>query len=205
MKYKVDSYFGVLRQDDLTVLQKYDEEYLTKRYSDREKVRALSELRLKVLKDFVCGGTLLDFGCGTGDFVDLCCTRGFDACGLDIADYKRNCKMMDSLVEGFDVVTFFDTLEHLINPFETIEKLKPVFLFISVPEYRFDDDFEGFLHWKHRRDGEHLWYFSRETLKSSLRKIGYRCLLLSNFEDAIRIQEPVYNPNILSAIFNRVK
>lgn len=74
-------------------------------------------------------GSVLDWGCGTGDFLDL--FQGWDRNGVEISDYaKRECnakgiRMIDPLNPGyaiysFDLVIFRGVLQHIDNPFRAL-------------------------------------------------------------------------------------
>lgn len=78
------------------------------------------------------GGTLLDIGCGTGDFVAAARRCGYDAMGIDTdreavqagkshyGDLPLFCMRAEDFLgrdpRRYDVVTFFEVLEHLENP-----------------------------------------------------------------------------------------
>ena len=61
--------------------------------------------------------TLLDVGCGGGRFVDWAKTKGIDAAGMDFAsgyDVEGDILDMPFADNSFDIVTAFDSLEHLL-------------------------------------------------------------------------------------------
>ena len=77
--------------------------------------------------------TLLDIGCGEGAFMVLAQRDGFDVCGIDLDDravtYAKSfhhlkrvvCARWETLqtmgdLRDFDVITLFDTLEHVASP-----------------------------------------------------------------------------------------
>lgn len=200
---------GALRQRDLTVQQVYDRNYLAERYVDiDDKVRELSEKRLEFLERFApqgweaggyVRGRLLDFGCGTGRFVEAARAAGWDAFGYDlVSPFER------MPCGPWDVVTFFDSLEHLPDPAGTIRNLNPEWIMISVPECCHPTDPDWFLAWKHRRPGEHLWHFSQQGLDQFMFGCGYRGVEYSHLEDTYRPPENC-NPNILTAIYRKAR
>lgn len=95
---------------------------------------------------------VLDFGCGSGEFISYLKGRmdvdayGFDfnPFGVDVAKAKgyQLIENIDAdIVSGapFDAITMFQVLEHLGDPFETIEKLKDLLrpggiLIITIPD-----------------------------------------------------------------------
>jgi SAM-dependent methyltransferase len=78
---------------------------------------------------------LLDFGCGYGEFLELCRQYGYEAVGIDRAKERRKharvggifASLDELLVEvgrrKFHVITLFETLEHLDDPRSTLEEL----------------------------------------------------------------------------------
>lgn len=193
-------------QRDLTPTMVYDAEYITRRYAAIDaNVRALSARRLQVLEAFVPRGLLLDFGAGSFRFVEAAASREWPVLGWDIApvDHHRRADCPFNRPGGWDVVTMFDVLEHLADPAETIRQLDANTLMISVPECHYPDDPEWFMSWKHRRPGEHLWHWNRETLPVMMDQLGYRLRMHSNFEDDLRPHHDQIHPNILTAIFTR--
>lgn len=207
-RYLIDSTYGVLRQKQLLVETKYDADYIKQRYEQYPTTHSMSQLRLGFIKEFIPNTDpymLLDFGCGTGDFV-ACVNedKSFQAYGYDITSYHTHCPQLkwNEIKKGqFGIVTFFDSLEHLPDPFNTIKYLNCKYLVISVPECHFPFSESWFDSWKHRRPGEHLWHFNRESLDCALSKLNYKRIVHSNFEDKIRTPYSPYLPNILSGIY----
>lgn len=200
--------FGAFRQKELTITQVYDQNYLRERYeSIDDKVRLLAALRL----DFLCEHIprkkwFLDYGCGTYRVVEEAASRGFFAFGHDIIPSDHWLQTQFPFQRSpWSIVTFFDSLEHLENPFNTIRKLQAKYVAISVPECHSPDREEWFMKWKHRRPGEHLWHFSRVGLDYFMNLLNYKPLLHSNFEDEVRGKAEDGSSNILSAIYQRIK
>jgi 2-polyprenyl-3-methyl-5-hydroxy-6-metoxy-1,4-benzoquinol methylase len=100
--------------------------------------------------------TLLDIGCGNGDFIWLAQKRGWDVRGIelsqtavDFAVQMRNLEVVlgasDQLPyedNSFDVVTVLDVLEHLSNPAKVLESIFRVLkpggaLIVQVPNTPF--------------------------------------------------------------------
>lgn len=200
------------RQRDLTVTQVYDRAYLEQRYGGEmgAKVQALAARRLAVLEAFVIpdlrfgSGDLLDYGCGTGRFVDAANESHWDAAGIDlIPTVGPRITLSAATRIAWDAVTFFDSLEHLVDPAEVIRSLHPKAIMVSVPECHQPNSEQWFMAWKHRRPGEHLWHWNRKTLDLMMDHLGYRPLMHSDFEDDFRPRYDPALPNILSAIYQR--
>lgn len=172
-------------------------------------VKVLSEARLRVLEAFVGNGdgrSLLDFGCGTGRFASAA-DDSWDAYGYDLVQPVNKDVTFVTEAEAFrsawDVVTFFDSLEHLADPATTIRRLGASVVMVSVPWCHRPQDAEWFMAWKHRRPGVHLWHWNHNTLNRLFARCGYRLLMMSSFEDAYRPHPEQPEPNILSAIFQK--
>ncbi len=192
---------GGFRQRDLTVRVTYDAAYLESRYAAVDaNVRALSAARLRVLEAFVPHGLLLDFGCGTGRFVQAAAApaHGWDVLGYDLVPPWTELPDLT-----WHAVTFFDSLEHLVDPAGTIQRLDPRWLMISVPWCHHPNDRAWFMRWKHRRPGEHLWHWGRQDLDAFLEPLGYRPVMHSSFEDAWRPNPAQPDSNILTAVYRR--
>ena len=148
--------------------------------------------------------SLLDVGYGNGDFLKACSSSIPYLFGNDISGYPipRSCVYVnDILAYEYDVVCFFDSLEHF-EDISFVKDLKTKYVYISVPWcYNFSD--EWFKNWKHRREDEHLWHFNPISLENFMNEMGYTLVISSCIEDTIR--KPVdNNPNILTAIFKKV-
>lgn len=188
------------RQRDLAARTVYDPAYLGDRYrAIDDAVWLLSLRRLQVLRAFHAPGRLLDYGCGTGRFVQLA-----DAHGFDLVDGPgRRVREGDLHPGRWDTVTFFDSLEHLPDPAGVVRSLAPACVMVSVPWCHYPDRPEWFMPWKHRRPGEHLWHWNRHTLDRFFAELGYAPLMHSTFEDEFRPNPAQPEPNILSAVYRR--
>lgn len=189
---------GHVYQRDTTAVVRYDAEYL-KTYETYPRL-AMTCLRLGYLKAHLETGRLLDVGHGAGDFVRMARDAGFDAFGHDI--HGVDVGIRESPLVGdetWDVVTFFDSLEHFedLAPVRSLARRARLIL-VSLPQTppSFPDDRT----WKHYKPGEHLHYFSLESLATLFN--GHRLERISNVEDAIR-RGPGGRPNIRTASFRR--
>lgn len=197
---------GGFRQRDLTVRQVYDRQYLEERYTAiDDRVWMLSTRRLQIIEAFLPGrGRLLDFGCGTGRLVQQAGNHGWDAWGVDIiAGAGRRKTVADAQRERWDVVTFFDSLEHLPDPYATVSSLDTQAVVVSIPECHHPKNREWFMRWRHRRPGEHLWAWNRLTLDRFFASLGFCPILHSWFEDAHRPNPDQVEPNILTVIYRK--
>lgn len=196
---------GVIKQIDVKEFN-YGYEY-SNHYNDLGELgKRMSYLRL----GYVIGSighvpnSILDVGYGNGDFLNACKETVKKCYGHDVSDVypvPSGVEYIDDIYDKeFDVVCFFDVLEHLEDIYE-IKNLKAKYVVVSLPHCHYESD-EWFANWKHRKPNEHLWHFNKESLINFMSEIGYTVINTSNVEDVIR-KGVDSNPNILTAIFKR--
>ncbi|MEO7987588.1 MAG: class I SAM-dependent methyltransferase, partial [Gemmatimonadales bacterium] len=147
---------------------------------------------------FEAPGTVLDFGCGAGDFLIKMRTAGWSCAGVEVSDAAvevaraQGLRVEKSLAAypaaSFDYVRSNHSLEHLSDPraalVEMFRVLKPGgTLFIGVPT----NDGQNA-----RLFGEHWWYlgapvhpvtFSTRGLLTLMRDVGFEPVRVSTNSD----------------------
>ncbi|MBI2968976.1 MAG: class I SAM-dependent methyltransferase [Bacteroidetes bacterium] len=121
---------------------------------------------------------ILDYGCGTGDFLNRCRHKGWKVTGIEpekkAVEYARKkfdldvrgCENLNSLQEGcFDVVTLWHVLEHLHRLDETaihlIRILKPGgFIVLALPNCNSRDARYYGTYWAAWDVPRHLYHFT---------------------------------------------
>jgi hypothetical protein len=192
---------GHLYQDVVTgAIPTYSKEYSEERYDKYETTRPMSELRFALCKELFKFDSVLDFGYGNGDFLSVCANNGVKSFGYDVSDYplKKPVIKTESLFIDCDLVTFFDSIEHLEtrNISSFLAKLHTNQILISVPWFH-DLGNDWFYHWKHRRENEHFHHFTAGGLCEVMESAGFTPIYHSNPEDKIRKSDlPI--PNILT-------
>lgn len=176
---------------DLAILPKYyeSEDYISHTDGQRsffEKVyhfvkkRAIKN-KVKLINSYHYNkGTLLDVGCGTGDFLVEAKKQGWNTIGFEpsssakklaIAKNVLTVENLDSLVpHSFDVITLWHVLEHVPNLEEYIKNLKKLLkpsgtLIVAVPNYKSYDAIYYKRHWAAYDVPRHLWHFSKTSIK----------------------------------------
>lgn len=147
--------------------------------------------KLKLINSVTENGTsLLDVGCGTGDFLQIAANAGWTISGIEPNEQARaiaNMKTKNSVygteqlskfeAHSFDVITLWHVLEHLPEldtHFSMFRKLlKPDgVLVIAVPNYNSYDAKIYKEFWAAYDVPRHLWHFSQNSLKSLAAKFN---------------------------------
>ena len=154
----------------------------------------IHKCRCDLLKKHKYGGTVLDYGCGPGTFAKAAPPE-FEVSGYDI---NPNCNEHGILVNP-DIVTFWDSIEHIPNFYEVIKTLSPKFIYLTTPNLKSVKS--GIQEWKHYRPKEHLFYFDEDSLTMIFKHLGYNVLEINYNEGRLRNSE---NPTaILTMAFKR--
>jgi 2-polyprenyl-3-methyl-5-hydroxy-6-metoxy-1,4-benzoquinol methylase len=136
-------------------------------------------------------GKLLDVGAYTGVFVEIASQHGWEAWGVEPSRWAveqaraRGLRMIEGTLAtsgladaSIDVVTMWDVIEHLTDPFAEIQQayrlLKPGGLLV-VHTMDIDSLFARVLggHWPWLME-MHVYYFSQRTLHAMLAKAGFQ-------------------------------
>lgn len=146
--------------------------------------------RLAFCEQFVAGRSVMDFGCGAGEFLGMARPIARAVAGVELQeDYIRQindrgipCYHDVSEVEdqSFDTVTLFHTMEHLQRPIEALRNLRQKMkqggtLIVEVPHAR-DlliaqlrcEPFHRFTLWS-----QHLILHTRESLARIVEEAGF--------------------------------
>jgi len=202
--YNIDQY-GVIHQVSCKPFV-YNREYVDVRYSN---LKVLTDEMAHLRLGYVIGAmgrvpeSVLDVGYGTGEFLKAC-TKIVNKCsGHDLFNdlIPQGCNFIDDITsQHYDVITFFDSLEHYPN-IDFVSNLQCNYVVISLPWcHNFND--EWFENWKHRRIDEHLHHFNLDSLEKFMVSKGFSIVSHSNMEDTIRKSSFSY-PNILTAVFKK--
>ncbi len=139
-----------------------------------------------LIKNNLKTNTILDFGAGTGHFLDYCLSKNINGYGIEPSDAKKNHpRIKDSLdqipVTQFDVITMWHVLEHVYNLDHTLHKLKNLLtnsgtIFIAVPNWQSYDATLYKNYWAAYDVPRHLWHFSQKNMTTLLAKQGFKLL-----------------------------
>jgi 2-polyprenyl-3-methyl-5-hydroxy-6-metoxy-1,4-benzoquinol methylase len=130
-------------------------------------------------------GILLDIGAGTGDFLAVVTTGGWNTIGVEpnqnakkIA-IEKGVKFVDSTSEiqnsSIDVITMWHVLEHVPNLENQISELKRMIkpngiIIIAVPNYNSFDAKHYGPFWAAFDVPRHLWHFSKTSIQLLFQK-----------------------------------
>lgn len=152
--------------------------------------RFTNRWKLSLLDDPGQGNQLLDFGCGSGEFLAAAKHAGWTVTGIesDPAAAKKASALLNKQVMNelgqlrdglrLDVITLWHVLEHLPEPGQTLRSLRRHLqphgkLIIAVPNpasfdaHRYKEAWAGF------DVPRHLWHFTRDTMERLLLYNGF--------------------------------
>ena len=123
---------GVAYQVDRSHRVQYGPDYFAKvaAYEGGEIARRVIDGRLALAARHARpGARLLDYGCGSGEFLRAALAAGFDARGFDVMAETRDWLASRALwadnPAAFEIVTAWDVIEHLENPAELLARIVP--------------------------------------------------------------------------------
>ena len=168
----------------------YDKAYFQKymEYAKTDKGRLITEERVKFLKwamqDYP-SYSVLDVGIGCGDFLQTISSDLPEVAGIDVceeANYWLHQRDMLAKPQPYDVMTFWDSLEHIVHPQNLIRQYKPTYVLVSLPIFK---DTHHLFASKHFRIGEHCWYFTKEGFVQWMRRgLDMYCVSMQHFESS---------------------
>ncbi|MFM7858359.1 MAG: class I SAM-dependent methyltransferase [Flammeovirgaceae bacterium] len=180
--------------------------------------------KLGLLKAHQPTGDILDFGCGTGEFLHYCQSQGWNVQGVEpsinareIAGRKIGKRVAMEISElkhqQFDVVTLWHVLEHIHQLESALKNILNSLriegtLFIAVPNYKSADGQHYQNYWAGYDVPRHLWHFSKQTIctlleRNGLKVIAIKPMKMDSFYVSL-LSEGYKNPNG-SAFANTIK
>lgn len=123
-------------------------------------------------------GSVCDIGIGGGRFVAEGAHRGYDINPDAVAWLRQGCAYHDPYETPVDVMTFWDSLEHIHDPRPLLANCLK-WAFVSIPIFR---DVDHILRSKHYRPTEHCWYFTTEGFIAFMERFGFRLAGQCNME-----------------------
>lgn len=193
------------RPDDKDLTKYYEsEDYIS--HSDTKKglinrlYHFVKQLTIKQKQDLIAklskGKTLLDIGCGTGDFLIYCKEKGWRVSGLEpdpnarkkaeekglneVADLP---KFYDLNPGSYDVITMWHVMEHVADLNAYFKQLHLLLkdkghLIIAVPNPDSPDALKYKEYWAALDVPRHLFHFSKQNLKDLASKHHFKLELI---------------------------
>lgn len=171
--------------------QPYDAAYFGKyeQYADSAMGRAINDERIALVRRHsALAGCLIDVGIGSGAFLaelDTCTNGvafGYDVNPAGIAWLEERGMFRDPYAAPFDVVTFWDALEHIPDIARILANVNG-WVFCSLPIVPGDGPPRR--DWRHWRSDEHCWYFTRAGLIRWMAAYGFACVEHSTAESLL--------------------
>ncbi len=177
-------------------------DYRKRYFKDKRFFKRWFNAKLKIIeKSKPEKGKILDIGCSYGFFLEVAKKRGWDVYGIEInpitGGYAKD-KFGDKILIGklensyfdtysFDVITLWDVVEHVVDPVNFLQStkryLKPSgIICIQVPNI---DSYIAKIknkNWDWLTPGDHLYFFSPETLQKTLELANLKPIYFDTWE-----------------------
>ncbi len=163
--------------------------------------------KFNLIQKYAKPGTLLDYGCGTGDFLLKASRKDWVTFGLEpdkearkIAQAKNEKQIHESIAdlkEKVDVITAWHVIEHVYDLLDTLKKLKDKmnkggYIFLAVPNHKsFDATFYN-AYWAAYDVPRHLYHFDQESMSYLIKKLKFELM------DTIPMKLDSYYVSLLS-------
>jgi len=146
--------------------------------------------KYKLINKRVSKGKILDYGCGTGDFLRYFKNKGWNIEGIEpdreAAKIAANKNKIDVLPEvsyikknKYTAITLWHVLEHISDINHVLEQLKPLLdnkgrIFIAVPNVQSYDAQYYKEKWAGYDVPRHLYHFEKSTMKKLMKRHGLK-------------------------------
>lgn len=183
--------------------------------------------KVKLLSSYTNGNSLLDIGAGTGHFLNLAQTQGYEIQGLEpdedarsFANQQFNLSLekLDTLTsissDSKDLITMWHVLEHVYHLKRDLSEIVRVlktggYLFIAVPNMDSWDAKFYKSYWAAYDVPRHLYHFQEDSIELLLNSFGMKCVeVLPMKFDAYYVSmlsEKYKNGSVVDGIINGLK
>jgi 2-polyprenyl-3-methyl-5-hydroxy-6-metoxy-1,4-benzoquinol methylase len=163
----------------------FDRIYLiARKYALKTKQRLIEQNSIRTKNN------LLDYGCGTGSFLNHMRHVGWNVEGVEPSEIARTIIKKQSHINvspdiesitknNFDVITLWHVLEHVSNLDYVLQQLylrlsDHGIIIVAVPNHKSWDGEKYQQHWAGYDVPRHLWHFSQQTMNSIVAKNGLK-------------------------------
>ncbi len=143
--------------------------------------------KVKLISSLANDKNILDFGCGTGDFLNACKSNSWKIHGFEpdkdasiIASKKTGIEILNTIsqlddLKNISIITLWHVLEHISDLNNTIQKLLGTLsengkILIAVPNHESLDAMKYKEHWAAYDVPRHLYHFSQESMTLLMEK-----------------------------------
>lgn len=127
---------------------------------------------------------VLDFGCGFGQFLEMCRLFGLEAVGVDRSNARRSgagvqvFAQLEEAPDCFDAITMFEVLEHLDDPLATLRTLRSRLnpggiMIVEVPDTTGTNSISSREDYYRIHPLDHINAFTPESLVKILGRAGF--------------------------------
>jgi len=167
--YESEEYISHTDRSDGLINKLYQ---IAKKFALGRKLKLINNLKTKTKK-------ILDLGCGTGDFLQVCKKNNWEIIGVEPNGKARQKAKEKAIVphksiqeiknKKFNVITLWHVLEHIPDLNHTLSKINSLlekngYLIIAVPNYRSYDAKHYGKFWAAYDVPRHLWHFSKKSI-----------------------------------------
>jgi SAM-dependent methyltransferase len=180
---------------------------IARNFTMKQKLKLITQHALHLNK-------ILDYGCGTGEFLKTCHVQGLQAFGIEPSTQAR--KHIISELQPrvysdlqylkeveFSHITLWHVLEHVEDPNLTLKNLRARLqkngtIFIAVPNHESYDARKYKQHWAGYDVPRHLWHFSQSSMRTllennELKLVNTQPMILDSFYVSILSEKYINN------------
>ena len=185
---------GYLKAENYTLREYTDEyyDYLYEKYeTDKSSTmnNAINRDRMELVDQYCDMQSILDYGCGTGSFMEYMIIHGKSYIyGYELI--PKTVKMLKSLQsyinpykeipEFIKCVTMWDVFEHIPDHKPLLDNIREgVYLMMTIPIF---NDLSKVKESKHYIPNEHLYYFEVDGIKMYMEEYGFEFITYDNME-----------------------
>lgn len=163
--------------------------------------------KYRQIRKFQSQGSLLDFGCGTGEFLQYMSQKGWETSGVEPNSHARDASRLKGLeVEAslpkdskdrVDIITAWHVIEHVHDLVDTVRALRKRLkeggkLILALPNCQSHDAIHYGQHWAGYDVPRHLYHFTQDSIKTLCTKTKLK------LEDTIPMKLDAYYVSMLS-------